>query len=195
MSGQNSGRSRSQQSRRTLPLAPSVGEVATGGTAMAVLRIKNLPDALYRKLQARAKREHRSVAQEVTHLLSLALDRPKPLSILDLLKGSGREHWRGASTPRRTCAPSVTRGTDGARPAEPPDVAVSASCSEQAPSTLRVRSGDGRPRPGTSPSSPTPPGTPSGPLSRRARPMSRSDRDPVHHRRRAGPDRPARARS
>ena len=29
---------------------------------MAVLNVKNLPDALYRKLQARAKREHRSIA-------------------------------------------------------------------------------------------------------------------------------------
>lgn len=64
--------------------------------AMATLNVKNLPDALYKKLQARAKREHRSVAQEVTHLLSQALDRPKPLSILDL-KGLGREEWRGTS--------------------------------------------------------------------------------------------------
>jgi hypothetical protein len=62
--------------------------------AMAVLNIKNLPDSLYRKLQARAKRQHRSVAQEVTHLLSDALETPKPLSILDL-KGLGKEHWRG----------------------------------------------------------------------------------------------------
>src|ERR1700731_4177740 len=56
---------------------------------MAVLNIKNIPDSLYRKLQARAKRQHRSVAQEVTHLLSDALETPKPLSILDL-KGLGK---------------------------------------------------------------------------------------------------------
>ena len=60
---------------------------------MAVLNIKNLPDALYKKLQARAKREHRSVAQEVTHLLSEALETAKPLSILEL-KGLGKDHWR-----------------------------------------------------------------------------------------------------
>lgn len=60
---------------------------------MAVLNIKNLPDALYRKLQARAKRQHRSIAQEVTHLLADALEIPKPLSILDL-KGLGKDHWR-----------------------------------------------------------------------------------------------------
>ena len=59
---------------------------------MATLNIKNLPDGLYKKLQARAKRERRSVAQEVTHLLSEALEAPKPLSILDL-QGLGKEHW------------------------------------------------------------------------------------------------------
>lgn len=61
---------------------------------MAILNIKNLPDALYRKLQARAKRQHRSIAQEVTHLLSEALDASKPLSILGL-KGLGKAHWKG----------------------------------------------------------------------------------------------------
>jgi hypothetical protein len=65
-----------------------------GVNPMAVLNIKNFPDSLYRKLQARAKRQHRSVAQEVTHLLSDALETRKPFSILDL-KGLGKEHWRG----------------------------------------------------------------------------------------------------
>ena len=60
---------------------------------MATLNIKNLPDALYRKLQARAKRERRSVAQEVTHLLSEALETREPLSILEL-QGLGKELWR-----------------------------------------------------------------------------------------------------
>lgn len=60
---------------------------------MATLNIKNLPDALYRKLQARAKRDRRSVAQEVTHLLSEALETTKRLSILDL-QGLGKEHWQ-----------------------------------------------------------------------------------------------------
>ena len=61
---------------------------------MAVLNIKGLPDSLYKKLQVRAKREHRSIAQEVTHILSNALETPKPLSILDL-QGLGKEHWKG----------------------------------------------------------------------------------------------------
>jgi len=60
---------------------------------VAILNIKNLPDKLYRKLQARAKRDRRSVAQEVTHLLSEALEAPKPLSIFDL-RGLGKEYWQ-----------------------------------------------------------------------------------------------------
>lgn len=61
---------------------------------MATLNVKNLPNALYKKLQARAKRERRSVAQEVTRMLSEALESPERFSILDL-KGLGKEHWRG----------------------------------------------------------------------------------------------------
>lgn len=61
---------------------------------MATLNIKGFPDGLYKKLQARAKRQHRSVAQEVTHLLSLALESSKPLSILDL-QGLGKDLWQG----------------------------------------------------------------------------------------------------
>jgi plasmid stability protein len=60
---------------------------------VATLNIKNLPDGLYKKLQARAKRQHRSVAQEVTHILSEAVEAPKPLSILDL-KGLGKATWQ-----------------------------------------------------------------------------------------------------
>ncbi len=56
---------------------------------MATLNIKNLPDDLYRRLQARARKEHRSVAQEVTRLLEKALEEPEPLSILDLAGARG----------------------------------------------------------------------------------------------------------
>ena len=59
---------------------------------MATLNIKNLPDRLYKKLQVQARRDRRSVAQEVTHLLNAALDTPPPLSILEL-RGLGKEHW------------------------------------------------------------------------------------------------------
>jgi plasmid stability protein len=59
---------------------------------MATLNVKNLPDGLYRRLQARARRQRRSVAQEVTQILSDALDAQQPLSILEL-RGLGKEHW------------------------------------------------------------------------------------------------------
>lgn len=63
---------------------------------MATLNVKNLPDGLYRKLQARAKRQRRSVAQEVTQILSEALESPNPLSILEL-RGLGKEYWDGVT--------------------------------------------------------------------------------------------------
>ncbi|CAN5567397.1 hypothetical protein BH10PSE6_BH10PSE6_06910 [soil metagenome] len=59
---------------------------------MATLNVKNLPDGLYRKLKVRAKRERRSVAQEVTVLLTQALEATAPLSILQL-QGLGKELW------------------------------------------------------------------------------------------------------
>ncbi len=61
---------------------------------MATLNVKNVPDALYKKLRARAKREHRSVAQEVMHLLARATEEPAPRSILEL-RGLGKACWRG----------------------------------------------------------------------------------------------------
>ncbi|MGH7564292.1 MAG: FitA-like ribbon-helix-helix domain-containing protein [Gemmatimonadota bacterium] len=61
---------------------------------MAVLNIKNLPDSLYRILKARARRQHRSLAQEVTHILAQAVEEPEPLSILEL-RGLGKARWEG----------------------------------------------------------------------------------------------------
>ncbi len=66
---------------------------------MATLNIKNVPDALYRKIQAKAKRERRSVAQEVIHILSQVTEQATPLSILDL-QGLGKELWRGVDAGR-----------------------------------------------------------------------------------------------
>ncbi len=59
---------------------------------MATLNIKNFSDALYRKLQARARRQHRSVAQEVTHIIATALGEAAPLSIQEL-RGLGKDEW------------------------------------------------------------------------------------------------------
>jgi plasmid stability protein len=66
---------------------------------MAVLNIKSVPDKLYRKLQARAKRERRSVAQEVIQILDQALTEPPRLSIMDL-QGRGKEIWQGINSDR-----------------------------------------------------------------------------------------------
>jgi len=61
---------------------------------MATLNIKNLPDGLYERLKARAEQQHRSVAQEVTHILDQVLGGAEPLSILDL-QGLGKSVWSG----------------------------------------------------------------------------------------------------
>jgi plasmid stability protein len=61
---------------------------------MATLNIKNFPAALYRKLRERARRRHRSMAQEVTHILERVLEEEEALSILEL-DGLGREVWEG----------------------------------------------------------------------------------------------------
>ena len=61
---------------------------------MATLKIKNFPEPLYEQLQKKAEEEHRSVAQQVIHLLSEAVGRPKSHSILELC-GLGKEIWEG----------------------------------------------------------------------------------------------------
>jgi len=61
---------------------------------MATLNIKNFPEPLYEKLQERAQREHRSVTQEVIHILDHALEEEKTLSIMGL-EGLGKELWEG----------------------------------------------------------------------------------------------------
>lgn len=63
---------------------------------MATLNVKNLPDPLYKKLRARARRLRRSIAQEVTLILEDALERERPLSLL-ALKGLGKDVWSGES--------------------------------------------------------------------------------------------------
>lgn len=65
---------------------------------MATLNVKGLPDPLYRKLRDRARRQRRSVAQEVTHILAEVLEASAPLSILEL-RGLGKERWTGVDAP------------------------------------------------------------------------------------------------
>lgn len=59
---------------------------------MATLNLKNFPDSLYQRLQARARQERRSLAQEIIHLLERAVEPPVPRSILEL-RGLGKECW------------------------------------------------------------------------------------------------------
>ena len=61
---------------------------------MATLNIKNLPEALHRKLRERAKRQRRSLSREATQILADALDAGEPLSILSL-RGLCKERWAG----------------------------------------------------------------------------------------------------
>ena len=63
---------------------------------MATLNIKNLPDALYRKLKKRAEHQRRSIAQEVTQILADTLAERESCSILEL-RGLGKEQWRGTN--------------------------------------------------------------------------------------------------
>jgi len=63
------------------------------------LNIKNIPDTLYRKIKDRAKRERRSIAAEVIHILSQATEQTSTLSILDL-QGLGKEVWKGKDAAR-----------------------------------------------------------------------------------------------
>ncbi len=70
---------------------------------MATLNIKSLPDKLYRRLRKRAAGQHRSIAQEVTHVLSEALEEPKPLSIL-ALRGLGKQRWAAIDATRHVRA-------------------------------------------------------------------------------------------
>lgn len=58
------------------------------------LHIGNLPASLHRKLAARARAEHRTVAGEATYLLERALAEAEPLSLLEL-EGLGAELWEG----------------------------------------------------------------------------------------------------
>ncbi len=67
---------------------------------MAVLNVKNFPDELYGKLKQRAEREHRSLAQEIVHLLSRAVEPPNERLSWRDLEGLGKEIWEGIDPAR-----------------------------------------------------------------------------------------------
>jgi hypothetical protein len=60
---------------------------------MPTLNVKGFPAGLYRRLKLSAKREHRSISQQVVYLLERASAEPPALSILEL-KGLGKRRWR-----------------------------------------------------------------------------------------------------
>ena len=66
---------------------------------MATLNVKNFPGDLYESIKLRAAAEHRSVAQQVVHLLEKAIEAETPLSILEL-RGLGKETWAGVDAAR-----------------------------------------------------------------------------------------------
>lgn len=70
---------------------------------MATLNVKNLDDALYERLKIRAEQQHRSVAQEVTRILTESLSEPPLLSLLDL-EGLGRDVWDGRDAAKHVAA-------------------------------------------------------------------------------------------
>lgn len=61
---------------------------------MATLNIKNVPEKLYSRLKARARRERRSVSQEVLRILDDATQPVESVSLLEL-RGLGKELWKG----------------------------------------------------------------------------------------------------
>jgi plasmid stability protein len=66
---------------------------------MATLNIKNVPEKLYSRLKARARRERRSVSQEVLHILDEVTKPVERVSILGL-RGLGKELWKGIDPAR-----------------------------------------------------------------------------------------------
>src|SRR5436309_3042290 len=98
--------------------------------AMATLNIKNFPDSLYAQLQERAEREHRSLAQQVVHLLEESSGKPKLHSILELRPQPRPPTERPSG--RRTAAHSAARN---AEPAEDPPAAMSSVAPTRVAST------------------------------------------------------------
>lgn len=60
---------------------------------LATLNIKHFPEDLYAELREMAQREQRSTTQQAVYLLSRAVNRSLPYSLLEL-RGLGKECWR-----------------------------------------------------------------------------------------------------
>jgi len=75
---------------------------------MATLNVKHFPDPLYEQLQKQAAKEHRSVAQQVIHLVSESVRSPE-VSVYSRIARAWQE-----STPRSASSRSETLGTRSA---------------------------------------------------------------------------------
>lgn len=60
---------------------------------MSTVNVKNFPDDLYEKLKRRARRDRRSISQELVYLIEIALQEESPLEISDL-RGLGKDVWK-----------------------------------------------------------------------------------------------------
>ena len=70
---------------------------------MATLNVKGLDDALYEKLKTRARQQHRSVAQEVTRILTETLSAKSTSSLMEL-DGLGAHVWAGLDAAQHVAA-------------------------------------------------------------------------------------------
>jgi len=86
---------RQQIQKNHLHLPPQLLQCLHNGGIMAALNIKQFPDELHDRLRARAGRDHRSVAQEVIHLLDEILAEPKKQHAILELAGLGKQHFAG----------------------------------------------------------------------------------------------------
>lgn len=74
---------------------------------MATLNIKNIPEARYARIRERANANHRSISQEVAHILTEVLEAREPASLPEL-QALGKEIWvetdavRDVETERRS---------------------------------------------------------------------------------------------
>ncbi len=70
---------------------------------IATLDVNDFLDERYSRLRQRAKRQRRSVAQEVITVLEAAVAEAEPVSPL-ALRGLGKEYWPGVDPARHVAA-------------------------------------------------------------------------------------------
>jgi hypothetical protein len=79
---------------------------------MATLNIKDFPNSLFEKLQKQTEEEHRSVDQQVIHLISRSISRLKRARSI---RGLGKEIWEGMDTAGYVREERATRSTPNPR--------------------------------------------------------------------------------